>query len=66
MNEDDNSTDPKVGSAGKSKPFEKKSVGAYHTFLGTQTVRATKSATRILNVRLHITELKPKTEPEKT
>ncbi|KAK1679377.1 hypothetical protein QYE76_040225 [Lolium multiflorum] len=49
MDEDDNSPDPKVGSAGKSNPFEKKSVGAYHTFLGTPTVRATKSATRILN-----------------
>jgi hypothetical protein len=66
MDEDDNSPDPKAGSAGKSNPFEKKSVGAYHTFLGTPTVSATKSATRILNVRLHITELKPKTEPEKT
>ncbi|KAK1651758.1 hypothetical protein QYE76_069563 [Lolium multiflorum] len=49
MDEDDNSPDPKAGSAGKSNPFEKKSVGAYHTFLGTPTVRATKSATRILN-----------------
>ncbi|KAK1648151.1 hypothetical protein QYE76_065956 [Lolium multiflorum] len=48
MDEDDNSPDPKAGSAGKSNPFEKKSVGAY-TFLGTPTVRATKSATRILN-----------------
>ncbi|KAK1685343.1 hypothetical protein QYE76_046191 [Lolium multiflorum] len=42
MDEDDNSPDPKAGSAGKSNPFEKKSVGAYHTFLGTPTVRATK------------------------
>ena len=49
MDEDDNSPDPKAGSAGKSNPFEKKSVGAYHTFLGTPTVRAAKSATRILN-----------------
>ncbi|KAK1645878.1 hypothetical protein QYE76_063683 [Lolium multiflorum] len=49
MDEDDNSPDPKAGSAGKSNPFEKKSVGAYHTFLGTPTVCATKSATRILN-----------------
>ncbi|KAK1632952.1 hypothetical protein QYE76_007267 [Lolium multiflorum] len=49
MDEDDNSPDPKAGSAGKSNPFEKKSVGAYHTFLGTPTVRATKSAIRILN-----------------
>ncbi|KAK1619547.1 hypothetical protein QYE76_025064 [Lolium multiflorum] len=49
MDEDDNSPDPKAGSAGKSNPFEKKSVGAYHTFLGTPTVRATKSATRFLN-----------------
>ncbi|KAK1687026.1 hypothetical protein QYE76_047874 [Lolium multiflorum] len=49
MDEDDNSPDPKAGPAGKSNPFEKKSVGAYHTFLGTPTVCATKSATRILN-----------------
>ncbi|KAK1652735.1 hypothetical protein QYE76_070540 [Lolium multiflorum] len=42
MDEDDNSPDPKAGSAGKSNPFEKKSVGAYHTFLGTPTIRATK------------------------
>ncbi|KAK1666947.1 hypothetical protein QYE76_055106 [Lolium multiflorum] len=49
MDEDDNSPDPKAGSAGKSNPFDKKSVGAYHTFLGTPTVRASKSATRILN-----------------
>ncbi|KAK1609413.1 hypothetical protein QYE76_033086 [Lolium multiflorum] len=42
MDEDDNSPDPKAGSAGKSNPFDKKSVGAYHTFLGTPTVRATK------------------------
>ncbi|KAK1642749.1 hypothetical protein QYE76_060554 [Lolium multiflorum] len=37
MDEDDNSPDPKAGSAGKSNPFDKKSVGAYHTFLGTPT-----------------------------
>ncbi|KAK1682492.1 hypothetical protein QYE76_043340 [Lolium multiflorum] len=49
MDEDDNSPDPKAGAAGKSNPFDKKSVGAYHTFLGTPTVRASKSATRILN-----------------
>ncbi|KAK1641700.1 hypothetical protein QYE76_059505 [Lolium multiflorum] len=49
MEEDDNSPDPKSGTAGKSNPFDKKSVGAYHTFLGTPTVRATKSAARILN-----------------
>ncbi|KAK1653706.1 hypothetical protein QYE76_071511 [Lolium multiflorum] len=49
MDEDDNSPDPKSGTAGKSNPFDKKSVGAYHTFLGTPTVRATKSAARILN-----------------
>ncbi|KAK1628715.1 hypothetical protein QYE76_003030 [Lolium multiflorum] len=49
MDEDDNSPDPKAGSAGKSNPFDKKSVGAYHTFLGTPTVRTSKSATRILN-----------------
>ncbi|KAK1679506.1 hypothetical protein QYE76_040354 [Lolium multiflorum] len=49
MDEDDNSLDPKAGFAGKSNLFEKKSVGAYHTFLGTPTVHATKSAIRILN-----------------
>ncbi|KAK1574217.1 hypothetical protein QYE76_016814 [Lolium multiflorum] len=37
MEEDDNSPDPKSGTAGKSNPFDKKSVGAYHTFLGTPT-----------------------------
>ncbi|KAK1652377.1 hypothetical protein QYE76_070182 [Lolium multiflorum] len=37
MDEDDNSSDPKAGSVGKSNPFEKTSVGAYHTFLGTPT-----------------------------
>ncbi|KAK1695161.1 hypothetical protein QYE76_011858 [Lolium multiflorum] len=50
MDEDDASPDPKEGSAAnKSNPFVKKSVGAYHTFLGTLTVRAKKSALRILN-----------------
>ncbi|KAK1693488.1 hypothetical protein QYE76_010185 [Lolium multiflorum] len=50
MDEDDASPDPKEGSAtNKSNPFVKKSVGAYHTFLGTPTVHASKSALRILN-----------------
>ncbi|KAK1626862.1 hypothetical protein QYE76_001177 [Lolium multiflorum] len=49
MDEDDASPDPKGGSAAKPNPFEKKSVGAYHTFLGTPTVCASKSALRILN-----------------
>ncbi|KAK1631945.1 hypothetical protein QYE76_006260, partial [Lolium multiflorum] len=40
---------PKAGSAAKPNPFDKKSAGAYHTFLGTPTVRASKSALRILN-----------------
>ncbi|KAK1643003.1 hypothetical protein QYE76_060808 [Lolium multiflorum] len=37
MDEDDASPDPKEGSAAKPNPFGKKSVGAYHTFLGTPT-----------------------------
>ncbi|KAK1648258.1 hypothetical protein QYE76_066063 [Lolium multiflorum] len=50
MDEDEASSDPKEGSAAnKSNPFVKKSAGAYHTFLGTPTVRAKKSALRILN-----------------
>ncbi|KAK1664421.1 hypothetical protein QYE76_052580 [Lolium multiflorum] len=50
MDEDDASPDPKEGAAAnKSNPFGKKSVGAYHTFLGTPTVRAKKSALRLLN-----------------
>ncbi|KAK1665409.1 hypothetical protein QYE76_053568 [Lolium multiflorum] len=50
MDEDDASPDPKEGSvANKSNPFVKKSVGAYHTFLGTPMVRAKKSAVRLLN-----------------
>ncbi|KAK1617067.1 hypothetical protein QYE76_022584 [Lolium multiflorum] len=50
MDEDDASPDPKEGSAAnKSNPFGKKSAGAYHTFLGTPTVRAKKSALRLLN-----------------
>ncbi|KAK1694614.1 hypothetical protein QYE76_011311 [Lolium multiflorum] len=50
MEEDDVSPDPKEGTAAnKSNPFGKKSVGAYHTFLGTPTVRAKKSALRLLN-----------------
>ncbi|KAK1647041.1 hypothetical protein QYE76_064846 [Lolium multiflorum] len=49
MDEDDASPDPREGSATKPNPFVKKSAGAYHTFLGTPTVRASKSALRILN-----------------
>ncbi|KAK1692194.1 hypothetical protein QYE76_008891 [Lolium multiflorum] len=50
MDEDDASPDPKEGSAAnKSNPFMKDSVGAYHTFLGTPTIRAKKSALRLLN-----------------
>jgi hypothetical protein len=40
MEDDEASPDPKEGStAKKSNPFVKKSDGAYHTFLGTPTVR---------------------------
>ncbi|KAK1617171.1 hypothetical protein QYE76_022688 [Lolium multiflorum] len=50
MDEDDASPDPKEGAAAKkSNPFGKKSAGAYHTFLETPTVRAKKSALRLLN-----------------
>ncbi|KAK1665804.1 hypothetical protein QYE76_053963 [Lolium multiflorum] len=50
MDEDDASPEPKEGTAAnKSNPFGRKSVGNYHTFLGTPTVRAKKSALRILN-----------------
>ncbi|KAK1643110.1 hypothetical protein QYE76_060915 [Lolium multiflorum] len=50
MDEDEASPDAKEGpAANKSNPFVKKSAGAYHTFLGTPTVRASKSALRILN-----------------
>ncbi|KAK1677869.1 hypothetical protein QYE76_038717 [Lolium multiflorum] len=49
MDEDEGSPDPKEGTAANSNPFGKKSVGAYHTFLGTPTVRHSKSALRILN-----------------
>ncbi|KAK1648895.1 hypothetical protein QYE76_066700 [Lolium multiflorum] len=50
MDEDDASPEPKEGTAAnKSNPFGKKSVGAFHTFLGTPTVRAKKSALRLLN-----------------
>ncbi|KAK1649017.1 hypothetical protein QYE76_066822 [Lolium multiflorum] len=50
MDEDDASPKPKEGTAAnKSNPFGKKSVGTYHTFLGTPTVRAKKSALRLLN-----------------
>ncbi|KAK1608536.1 hypothetical protein QYE76_032209 [Lolium multiflorum] len=39
MDEVDASPDPKEGTtANKSNPFDRKSVGAYHTFLGTPTV----------------------------
>ncbi|KAK1666241.1 hypothetical protein QYE76_054400 [Lolium multiflorum] len=50
MDEDDASPDPKEGAAAnKSNHFGKKSVGAYHTFLGTPTVYAKKSVLRLLN-----------------
>ncbi|KAK1664872.1 hypothetical protein QYE76_053031 [Lolium multiflorum] len=50
MDEDDASPDPKEATAAnKSNPFGKKSVGAFHTFLGTPTVCAKKSALRLLN-----------------
>ena len=50
MDEDDASPDPKeTSAANKSNPFGKKSAGAYHTFLGAPTVRAKKSALRLLN-----------------
>ncbi|KAK1628320.1 hypothetical protein QYE76_002635 [Lolium multiflorum] len=50
MDEDDASPEPKEGTAAnKSNPFGKKSVGTYHTFLGTPTFRAKKSVLRILN-----------------
>ncbi|KAK1612597.1 hypothetical protein QYE76_036270 [Lolium multiflorum] len=49
MDEDDASPDLKEGSTAKPNPFVKKSAGAYHTFLGTPTVRASKSALRIMN-----------------
>ena len=45
MDEDMVSPEPKEGTAANtSNPFGKKSAGAYHTFLGTPTVRAKKSA----------------------
>ncbi|KAK1646769.1 hypothetical protein QYE76_064574 [Lolium multiflorum] len=47
--DDEASPEPKEGTAAnKSNPFGKKSVGTYHTFLGTPTVRE-KSELRILN-----------------
>ncbi|KAK1605602.1 hypothetical protein QYE76_029275 [Lolium multiflorum] len=53
MEDDEAPMDPKEGSAtDKFNPFGKNSVGAYHTFLGTPTVRAKKSALRILNTTL--------------
>ncbi|KAK1608721.1 hypothetical protein QYE76_032394 [Lolium multiflorum] len=49
MDEDDASPEPKEGTAAnKSNPFGKKSVGTYHTFLGTPTTRE-KIGARILN-----------------
>jgi hypothetical protein len=55
MDEDDASPDPKEASvANKSNPFVKKCAGAYHTFLGTPTVRAKKSALRVLNATLPV------------
>ncbi|KAK1641965.1 hypothetical protein QYE76_059770 [Lolium multiflorum] len=52
MDEDDNSPDPKAGSAGKSNPFDKKSVGAYHTFLGTPTVAPPKCYALVVSPRI--------------
>ncbi|KAK1665187.1 hypothetical protein QYE76_053346 [Lolium multiflorum] len=53
MDEDRASPEPKEGTAANtSNPFVKKSVGAYHTFLGTSTVREKKSALRTLNATL--------------
>ncbi|KAK1698861.1 hypothetical protein QYE76_015558 [Lolium multiflorum] len=53
MEENDASPDPKEGStANKSNSFVKKSAGAYHTFLGTPTARANKSALQIMNATL--------------
>ncbi|KAK1613649.1 hypothetical protein QYE76_019166 [Lolium multiflorum] len=54
MDEDEGSPDPKEGTAAKSNPFSKKSVGAYHTFLGTPTVHHSKSALRILNATVPV------------
>ncbi|KAK1606662.1 hypothetical protein QYE76_030335 [Lolium multiflorum] len=53
MDDDRASPEPKEGSAANtSNPFVKKSAGAYHTFLGTPTVRAKKSTLQTLNATL--------------
>ncbi|KAK1669924.1 hypothetical protein QYE76_058083 [Lolium multiflorum] len=55
IDEDDASPGPKEGSAAnKSNPLGKKSVGAYHTFLGTPRVRAKKLALRLLNATVPV------------
>jgi hypothetical protein len=46
---DEDRPTPKPKEANTSNPFGKKSVGACHTFLGTPTVRAMKSAVRTMN-----------------
>jgi hypothetical protein len=48
MDEDKASSEPKEGTAANtSNPFKKKSFSAYHTFLGTPTVRAKKSPSEL-------------------
>ena len=50
MEEDDPKPDPKPDAGGKSKnPFEKKSSGIFHTFLGTSTTKAKRTALHALN-----------------
>jgi hypothetical protein len=50
MDEDEPLPEPKGDIAGKSKnPYEKKSVAAFHTFLGRSSAKAKKSALRALN-----------------
>jgi hypothetical protein len=53
MDEDRASPKPKEGNAANtSNPFGKKSICAYHTFLGTPTVRVKKSSLRTLSATL--------------
>ena len=53
MDEDKASPEPKGDSAAKSKnPYDKKSVAAFHTFLGRPTAKAKKSTLRALNATL--------------
>ena len=50
MDEDEAKSEPKGDVAAKSKnPYEKKSNGCFHTFLGTPSAKAKKSALRSLN-----------------